>query len=99
MRKLTARGIKLKGKLEKRKYRVIEVYPGGAQDILGIPRKQKGLEKLLKGLRKQGIKKLDKKMSGDELDAVTCALIGLFYVNKRYVALGNKKEGRIIMPD
>jgi predicted nuclease with RNAse H fold len=47
MRKLTERGIKLRKILEK-KYEVIEVYPGATQDILKIPRKQKGTEKIKK---------------------------------------------------
>lgn len=97
MRKLTIRGIRLKKRLEKN-YEVIEVFPGGAQDILGIPRKQDGIEGLLKGLKRQGVKNLHKKMNGDELDAVTCALVGMFYVNKKYLALGDPKEGLIIMP-
>ena len=55
MRKLTERGIHLKKLLEAQKLTVIEAYPGGAQDVLGIPRKQKGLEKLKDGLEKLGI--------------------------------------------
>ncbi len=43
MRKLTVRGISLKNILEAQRFTVIEAYPGGAQDVLGIPRKQKGL--------------------------------------------------------
>ena len=49
MRSLTKRGIALKTKLKRRKYSVIEIYPGAAQDIWKIPRKQYGLEKLRKG--------------------------------------------------
>src|SRR4030066_233304 len=37
MRKLTSRGISLRRILENKRFKVIEVYPGGAQDILGIP--------------------------------------------------------------
>jgi predicted nuclease with RNAse H fold len=40
MRKLTVRGMNLKRTLEGRKFIVIEVHPGGAQDVLGIARKQ-----------------------------------------------------------
>jgi hypothetical protein len=98
MRELTKRGIRLKKALEKKGYEVIEVYPGGAQDALGIPRKQKGLKKLKEGLEKIGIKGLDEKMSDHELDAVTCALVGKFYVEGKYVALGDEEEGQIIMP-
>jgi predicted nuclease with RNAse H fold len=76
MRKLTVRGIALKEILEGRKYEVIEAYPGGAQDVLGIPRKQKGLDKLRAGLEKLGIEGLNSQMSDHELDAVTCAYVG-----------------------
>src|SRR5438445_10743290 len=40
MRKLTERGMKLKGILGKLGFEVIETYPGAAQDLLNIPRKQ-----------------------------------------------------------
>ena len=50
MRKLTARGINLRRILELEHFMVVEAYPGGAQDVLGIPRKQKGLDKLKAGL-------------------------------------------------
>lgn len=76
MRKLTVRGIALKESLEGKKLRVIEAYPGGAQDVLGIPRKQKGLDKLRAGLEKLGIEGLNSQMSDHELDAVTCAYVG-----------------------
>jgi predicted nuclease with RNAse H fold len=97
MRKLTERGIKLRKILEK-KYKVIEVYPGATQDILKIPRKQKGLKKLKKGLEKLGIKILKKNPNGDELDAITCAFTGLLYLKGKFVAIGDKKEGQIILP-
>ncbi|MEM3523149.1 MAG: DUF429 domain-containing protein, partial [Thermoproteota archaeon] len=42
MRSLTERGIRLKKMLGSSGFRVIEVYPGGAQDILRIPRKSHG---------------------------------------------------------
>lgn len=97
MRKLTKRGIKLRKILEK-KYKVIEVYPGASQDILKIPRKQKGLDKLRNGLKKLGIKNLRKNLTADELDAITCAYTGFLYLKKKFIAIGDKKEGQIILP-
>jgi len=97
MRKLTKRGMKLKEILEKKGFKVIEVYPGGAQDLLGVPRKQKGLEKLKSGLEKLGIKGLSHKMNDDELDAVTCAYIAKLFLDGDYEAFG-KEDGIIIMP-
>jgi len=79
MRKLTERGIKLKKILENKGFEVIETYPGAAQDILKIARKQNGLIKLKTDLERLGIKGLNDSMNGDELDAVTCALVGKMY--------------------
>lgn len=98
MRMLTKRGIKLKKILEKRGYKVIEVYPGGAQDLLGIPRKSKGRKKLVNGLKKIGIKGIKGNESLDELDAITCAYVAKLYDEKKFIALGEPKEGLIIMP-
>ncbi len=61
MRKLTKRGIELKVKLEERGINIIEVYPGAAQDLLKIPRKRMGLEKLRKGLEGMRIKSLSER--------------------------------------
>jgi len=99
MRKLTERGINLKKLLEKNSNKVIEVYPGGAQDILKIPRKQKGLNKLREGLKKLGIKGLNKRMNDHELDAVTSAYVGKCFVDGNYQALGDEREGLMIMPE
>jgi predicted nuclease with RNAse H fold len=97
MRMLTERGIKIRKILEK-KYKVIEVYPGATQDILKIPRKQKGLRKLLNGLKKLGIKIERKKLNGDELDAITAAYTGYLFLKGKAIEIGNKNEGTIIIP-
>jgi predicted nuclease with RNAse H fold len=97
MRKLTTRGIKLRRTLENRGFRVIEVYPGGAQDILGIPRKQHGLKKLREGLERTGIRGLNDQMSDHELDAVTCALVGKLFLEGKSVTYGTSEQG-IVMP-
>ena len=98
MRMLTKRGMKLSKKLKRMGYEVIEVYPGATQDILKIPRKQKGLNKLKNGLKKLGIKFNKINLNGDELDAATAAYTGLMYVKKKYKAIGDPKEGLIILP-
>jgi len=98
MRLLTERGIRLKRTLTARGYAVIEVYPGAAQDIWHIGRKQDGLLKLCKGLEKLGVNGLNKKMTGDELDAVTAALVGQFYLRGKAEVLGHVKRGAIVIP-
>jgi len=98
MRVLTKRGIALKRSLEELGFIVIEVFPGGAQDVLDLPRKQHGLPKLIRGLRRHGMKGLASAVTGDEADAATCALTGLLYLRGKYEAYGDVSEGQIIMP-
>jgi predicted nuclease with RNAse H fold len=98
MRLLTERGIRLKRTLTRRGYPVIEVYPGAAQDIWSIGRKQDGLSKLRKGLQKLGVKGLNNKMGGDELDAATAAFVGQLFLRGKAEVLGNPKRGAIIIP-
>lgn len=97
MRKLTSRGINLRRILEDKRFRVIEVYLGGAQDILGIPRKQYGLERLRAGLEKTGVRGLNNRMSDHELDAVTCALVGKLWLEGKSVTYGTSEQA-IVMP-
>jgi len=97
MRKLTNRGINLRRILENKHFRVIEVYPGGAQDILGIPRKQQGLKQLEEGLERLGVLGLNDRMSDHELDAVTCAIVGKLFLEGKSVTYGTSEQA-IIMP-
>jgi len=78
-------------------FRVIEVYPGGAQDVLGIPRKQKGFDKLKAGLEKIGIEALKNGLSEHELDAVTCAFVGKLFLEGKSTTYGEQEQG-IVMP-
>ena len=98
MRSLTLRGIALKKKLRRKGYEVIEIYPGAAQDVWNVPRKQEGLNKLLRGLERLGVKGLEKKMNGDELDAVTGALVGRLFVRGEAEVLGDFRHGAIVIP-
>lgn len=87
MKALTMRGIALAGKLRGMGFPVIESYPGAAQDILGIPRKNKGTHVLAAALAEYGVKgNLD--VSHDELDAITAAIVGQHYLGGKYEALG-----------
>ena len=95
--KLTQRGIYLRKILEAEGFFVVEAYPGGAQDVLGIHRKQKGLEKLKAGLESLGITGLDDNLSDHELDAATCAYVGKLFLEKRAVVYGFVGDG-IVMP-
>lgn len=98
MRSLTVRGISLRRRLRRRGYAVIEMYPGAAQDVWKIARKQNGLARLRRGLEQLGIRGLNDTMNGDELDAVTGALVGRMFLLGKAKVLGNFKQGAIIIP-
>ncbi len=87
MKALTMRVIHLAAMLRAGGMTVIENYPGAAQDILKIPRKNKGLELLVAGLVKYSIKG-HLAVSHDELDAITAAIVGQLYMEGNYEALG-----------
>jgi len=98
---LTTRGMRLAQKFRDLGVEVIESYPGVAQDILSIRRKQNGLQHLKNSYKNFGIVGdyfLSDMVKHDELDAIASALVGLFYLNGQYVALGNDKEDFLIVP-
>jgi uncharacterized protein len=96
MRMLTERGLALKAKIEMLGYRAVECYPGGAQDVWGLPRQHRDRPGLRRGLEALGVRGLNEAMTGDELDAVTAALVGRWYLLGAGEVLGG--EGGIIMP-
>jgi len=100
MKGLTMRGMRLADEFRKHGLQVIESYPGAAQDILGIPRKGSSLEELKRGLNRAGIdgEYLTGRVTHDEVDAVTSALVGLFYLAGDYIALGTPTEDYLIVP-
>lgn len=100
MKSLTTRGMRLTQRLREAGLKVIESYPGAAQDLLGIPRKGSSLEELKWGLARAGIQGefLHGKVTHDEVDAITSALVGLFYLADDYIALGNAAEDYLIVP-
>jgi uncharacterized protein YprB with RNaseH-like and TPR domain/predicted nuclease with RNAse H fold len=100
MQMLTRRGIKLANEFRQAGCKVIESYPGAAQDVLGIPRKKASLEELKRGLFRAGItgEFVTADVTHDEIDAITSALVGLFYLADDYIALGTAGEDYLIVP-
>jgi len=99
MRMLTSRGMLLAKQLKQLGVESIETFPGGAQDILGIPRKQAGLEAVQRALR--GIctgDVVERVLTGDELDAINCALVARDYARGSYLAIGDPSEILMILP-
>jgi len=78
-------------------FRVLEAYPGGAQDVWGIPRKQRGLDKMRIGLEGLGIEGLNAEMSDHELDAATIAYVGKLFLEGNAIVYGDEKLG-IVLP-
>jgi predicted nuclease with RNAse H fold len=100
MRMLTRRGLRLKDQLESEGFHAVESYPGAAQDLLGIPRKQVGTAALRRGLLRTGLRGdlMRTDLSHDELDGVTCALVGRSYLTGDFFAIGDPSEGLMILP-
>ena len=104
MQRLTDRGIRLAKRFRELGYPVIESYPGAAQDIIGIPRKQKGLSYLRRSLSEFGLSGdfvINNDISHDELDAITSALVGLFFWANKIERLGPDPLGEeaLFIPD
>ncbi len=95
MRMLTERGLALKSQIETMGVRIVECYPGAAQDIWEIPRQHRDLKGLLHGLRDLGVKGLTRQITSDELDAVTAALVGRWFLLGKGEMLGGE-EGILI---
>lgn len=96
MRMLTERGLALKAEIETMGYQVVECYPGAAQDIWGVPRQHHDPRGLLNGLKELGIKGLTTKMTSDELDAVSAALVGRLFLLGKGEMLGG--QNGILIP-
>lgn len=97
MRQLTKRGISLKLALQGLGFNVIESFPGGIQDMLGIPR-HKDMAGLLRGLIKNGLTGCSDTDNEHELDAATMGYLGQLYLCKKAVALGDPQEGLLYLP-
>jgi predicted nuclease with RNAse H fold len=97
MRSLTERGMRLKERLQGEGFRVVEVFPGGAQDVLGLPRKHHNLDGLREGLRRLGLRGIPDDATHDELDAITAAYVGWLFLRGKAEVLGEEGDG-IVMP-
>lgn len=98
MRQLTERGIRLKQRLEKEGFRVVEIYPGGAQDVWGVPRAKRNPARLRRSLVRLGVRNLRKDVTDHELDAATGAIVGLLFLQGKAEVLGDFSTGAILMP-
>lgn len=100
MQKLTKRGMELTKIFKANGFTVIESYPGAAQDILRFPRKRINLKELEIDLMNMGITPHceTEPITHDEIDALTSALVGYFFLANQYEAIGNEEEEFLIIP-
>lgn len=65
-----------------------------------MPRKSKSLLLLIAGLAALGLEGAftGGQLSHDELDAITAALVGHFYLDGQFEALGDARENYLIIP-
>ena len=100
MQALTRRGIRLAEALRAQGIEVIESYPGAAQDIMRIPRKRASQDQLRAGLERFGLRGIRPAglLAHDELDAITSAVVGVFYLADLFEPLGNDEEDYLIIP-
>lgn len=100
MVRLTLRGIVLSQRLLAAGRRVVEVYPGMAQDVMGIPRKGESVDALRLGLYRAGIRGIPRKrrVTHDELDAVTCALVALMHLDGETEVMGPGVPLPLVLP-
>lgn len=97
---LALRGIALAAQLRSAGVSVLELYPGMAQDVLGIPHKQYGLDALTRGLRRESVRGLPRagRVTHDELDAATCALVGVLHLEGPTATMGPPAETPFLYP-
>ena len=100
MRMLTQRGMRLAAILRARGRWVEEGYPGGAQDLMGLPRKQAGADTLQRALREIGIQgDLERRpLTHDELDAATLAWVARLLLEGKAKIVGDPSEGVMVLP-
>jgi hypothetical protein len=100
MRQLTARGMALAGELRFHGLSVIEGYPGGTQDGLGLPRKGDGERHLQRALLRFGFSGdvARRQLTHDELDAIACAYTGREHLAGRSLVLGAPNEAELVLP-
>ena len=67
---------------------------------MGIPRKRVNLKELEINLRNMGTNVFSERetITHDELDALTSALVGYFYLAGDYEAVGDIDDGYLIIP-
>ena len=95
---LTVRAVVLNKSIAQEGYRTIEVHPTSTRKALNMPLKDcKEIQKILKTIGLDGDLRT-RTLESHEIDAVTAALTAYLYMKNQTEAVGDKKEGYIIIP-
>ncbi|MGQ9538224.1 MAG: DUF429 domain-containing protein [Candidatus Bathycorpusculaceae bacterium] len=98
MKTLTLRAIRLNKLITKKGLETIEIHPKSARKALNMPTKDwETIQEIFKGMGLGGT--LEKRrLTSHELDAVTAAITGYLHTQGLTEALGDEKEGYVIVP-
>ena len=98
MKKLTLRAIRLNRLIMEMGIQTIEVHPTSTRKAIGMPTKDwKTIQNILKSIGLAG--SLSRRaLTPHEIDAVTAALTGYFYMEGLTEILGDFEEGYIVVP-
>ena len=93
MKELTLRGVKIAKILREKGYDVIETHPSSARKVMNWPKK---IDEIRSKIRELGIEICSKKVSRDDIDAITAAIVGALYLIGEYERITG--EGVLILP-
>ena len=98
MRKLTLLAMKINKLIAQKGYKTIEVHPTSTRKALNMPSKDwEKIQAILKSMGLKGDLKV-RTLTPHEIDAVTAALTAYLHTQNQIEALGDEKEGYIIIP-
>lgn len=98
MRTLTLRAIKLNKLIAKEGIKIMEVHPTSTRKALSMPVKNwVEIQKILNAIGIEGSPKT-RTLTSHEIDAITAALTAYLHERSLTEALGDEKEGYIIIP-
>ena len=98
MEKLTLRAIKITQQIKREKLHIIEVHPTSTRKALKIPTKDwKKIQNIFIHIGLKGDLET-RVLTSHEIDAVTAALTGYLYLQKKTELIGDEEEGYIVVP-
>ena len=98
MEKLTLRAMKIAQQIKREKLHIIEVHPTSTRKALKIPTKDwKKIQNIFIHIGLKGDLET-RVLTSHEIDAVTAALTGYLYLQKKTELIGDEEEGYTVVP-